>query len=65
MFENGVLKPEGPVDLPEGARGIAHIRTTIDAGKDDAGERSAWAKAQEAALAGAWDDDEDAVYDNM
>ena len=26
VYENGVLRPEGPVDFPEGARGIAHIR---------------------------------------
>jgi len=26
IYENGVLRPEGPVDFPEGARGIAHIR---------------------------------------
>jgi predicted DNA-binding antitoxin AbrB/MazE fold protein len=26
VYEQGVLKPEGHVDLPEGARGIAHIR---------------------------------------
>ncbi|MEK6701785.1 MAG: antitoxin family protein [Planctomycetota bacterium] len=26
VFENGVLRPDGPVDLPEGARGVAHIR---------------------------------------
>jgi len=26
VYEHGVLKPEGRVDLPEGARGIAHIR---------------------------------------
>lgn len=28
VYEHGVLKPEGQVDLPEGARGIAHIRET-------------------------------------
>ncbi len=28
VFENGVLRPEGPVDFPEGARGVAHIRET-------------------------------------
>jgi hypothetical protein len=26
VYEHGVLKPEGRVDLPEGARGIAHVR---------------------------------------
>jgi predicted DNA-binding antitoxin AbrB/MazE fold protein len=26
VYEKGVLKPEGHVDLPEGARGIAHVR---------------------------------------
>ena len=28
IYENGVLKPEGAVDLPEGTRGIARIRET-------------------------------------
>lgn len=28
VYEHGVLKPEGHIDLPEGARGIAHIRET-------------------------------------
>ena len=28
VYENGVLKPEGAVDLPDGARGIAHVRDT-------------------------------------
>jgi hypothetical protein len=26
IYENGVLRPDEPVNLPEGARGIAHIR---------------------------------------
>ena len=26
IYEDGVLKPEGKVDLPAGARGVAHIR---------------------------------------
>jgi predicted DNA-binding antitoxin AbrB/MazE fold protein len=26
VYEHGVLRPEGRLDLPEGARGIAHIR---------------------------------------
>lgn len=28
VFEQGVLKPEDAIDLPEGARGIARIRET-------------------------------------
>jgi hypothetical protein len=30
IYEDGVLKPEGRVDLPEGARGIAHIRESAN-----------------------------------
>ena len=26
VYENGVMKPEGAHDMPEGWRGIAHIR---------------------------------------
>lgn len=33
VYEEGVLKPEGHVDLPEGARGIAHIRETRSSSK--------------------------------
>jgi len=36
VFEDGVLRPEGPVDLPAGARGIAHIRLA------DNGSHAAW-----------------------
>ncbi len=32
IYEGGVLRPQGPVDLPEGTRGVAHIR------QSDAGE---------------------------
>lgn len=32
VFEDGVLRPEGPVDLPDGARGIAHIRLANNGG---------------------------------
>jgi predicted DNA-binding antitoxin AbrB/MazE fold protein len=40
IYENGVLKPEAPVDLPEGARGIAHIRDAgADSGVGDAPSR--------------------------
>ena len=31
IYENGVLKPEGAVDLPEGARGTARIRSSDQA----------------------------------
>lgn len=30
VYEGGMLKPEGRVDLPDGARGIAHIRGLSD-----------------------------------
>ena len=28
IYENGVLKPVSAVDLPEGTRGVARVRTT-------------------------------------
>lgn len=64
VYENGVLRPEEPVNLPEGTRGTAHIRTDPPAlaTPEDSG---AWLKAQESAFARAWDDDEDAVYDTL
>jgi predicted DNA-binding antitoxin AbrB/MazE fold protein len=36
VYEDGVLKPEGPLDLPEGTRGVARIRP------DEPGDRSFW-----------------------
>ncbi|HMN41669.1 MAG TPA: antitoxin family protein [Phycisphaerales bacterium] len=33
VYENGVLRPEGPVDFPEGGRGIAHIREVAGPGR--------------------------------
>ena len=40
VYENGVLKPEGPVDFPEGTRGIAHIRELPVAPDDKARRRA-------------------------
>jgi predicted DNA-binding antitoxin AbrB/MazE fold protein len=40
VYEQGVLRPEGHVDLPEGARGIAHIR------EQDATHRSSKSRRQ-------------------
>lgn len=31
VYEDGVLKPQSAVDLPEGARGIAHLRPSESA----------------------------------
>ncbi|MGH7132537.1 MAG: antitoxin family protein [Phycisphaerales bacterium] len=38
IYEGGVLKPEGAVDLPEGARGIARVRA--DAWNAEIGRRA-------------------------
>ena len=37
VYEHGVLRPEARVDLPEGARGIAHIRETGDSRSSESG----------------------------
>lgn len=65
VYENGVLRPEEPVNLPEGARGVAHIRTTTDAPTPLDEDSRDWHKAQESAFSEAWDNDDDAVYDTM
>jgi predicted DNA-binding antitoxin AbrB/MazE fold protein len=70
VYENGVLRPEEPVNLPEGARGIARIRAAeprsstprVHPRSDDS---TAWLKAQESVFAAVWDNDEDAVYDQL
>lgn len=45
VYEHGVLRPEGPVDFPEGARGIANIREApplpLPARSDNGGRRAA------------------------
>lgn len=40
IYEHGVLKPEGQLDLPEGARGIAHIREGAAQGLSGARRRA-------------------------
>jgi predicted DNA-binding antitoxin AbrB/MazE fold protein len=65
VFENGVLRPEEPVNLPEGTRGVAHIRASDPGSVPQSEDSGAWLKAQEASFARAWDDDADAVYDRM
>jgi predicted DNA-binding antitoxin AbrB/MazE fold protein len=41
VFENGVLRPEGPIDFPEGTRGIAHIREPADTTRPSKAKRHA------------------------
>lgn len=65
IYENGVLRPEEPVNLAEGTRGIAHIRTSVPASAPGDHESGAWHKAQEAPFNAAWDNDEDSIYDTM
>lgn len=36
VYEDGVLKPEVPVNMPEGTRGIARVRTV------EPGDKSFW-----------------------
>ena len=65
VYENGVFKPDEPVNLPDGTRGIAHIRTNGAGAESRASDTDAWRKAQKATLAQAWDNDENTVYDRM
>jgi len=39
VYENGVLRPDEPVDLPEGARGVARIFETHDPTRRDSETR--------------------------
>lgn len=61
VVENGVLRPDQQLSLPDGARGVAHIRTS-DA---ESAERFAWLKAQEQHFGTIWDNDDDAAYDQL
>ncbi len=42
VYESGVLRPQGHVDLPEGSRGIASIKgATISTGSGETARRGA------------------------
>ena len=52
--------------LPEALRGLPPQEVILICHSDDtASEDQAWLKAQEASFAKAWDNDEDAVYDEI
>lgn len=40
IYTHGVLKPESRLDLPEGARGIAHIREVATSTEQNARRRA-------------------------
>jgi hypothetical protein len=52
--------------LPEALRGLPPQEVILICQTDDsASDDQAWLKAQEESFAKAWDNDEDAVYDEM
>jgi hypothetical protein len=55
------------VILPENLRGIdpCDVFIVFQNGRKDDPERSDWMKAQEASFVKVWDNDEDAVYDEL
>ena len=51
--------------LPENLRGLPPQEVIIYEADEGTLETQAWLKAQEASFANAWDNDEDAVYDQL
>jgi predicted DNA-binding antitoxin AbrB/MazE fold protein len=57
IYENGRLVLSHPLSLPE----KSHVRVTIESDL----EREAWLKLSEEALAKAWDNDADDVFNEL
>ena len=55
------------VVIPDDVRGLppGEVIVVFENGVDRGGERQAWTRIQEAALAKAWTNDEDSVYDTL
>ena len=53
------------IHIPESAQGIPPGNVIILFEEDEPHGDAGWLKAQEQALANAWDDKEDSVYDNL
>ena len=63
VYESGVLKLPTALPLPE----QTHVLVTIETPPDEAGDcdRAAWLNLSQAALANAWDDPADEVFDAL
>jgi predicted DNA-binding antitoxin AbrB/MazE fold protein len=60
IFENGVLRPLSPLDLPEHTR----VRVlVVDDTSDDA--RAAWLEQSERSLTSVWDNPKDDVFNDL
>ena len=57
IYEDGVLKPSGPIALPNGS----HVKVTIDTDT----ERAAWLQASQDTLLKTWDNDADDVFNEL
>ena len=53
------------IHIPETAQGIPPCNVIVLFEKDESAADLDWLKLQEQTLAKAWDDKEDAVYDNL
>jgi predicted DNA-binding antitoxin AbrB/MazE fold protein len=60
VYENGLLRLANPLPLPNHARVTVTVQTP-----DDDGERLAWLKLSEAALAKTWDNPADDVFNAL
>ncbi len=63
IYENGMLKLSGPLPLREKAQVVVTIHSKPLSGEDK--ERRAWLKASEEALARAWDNSADDVFNEL
>jgi hypothetical protein len=53
------------IHIPEDAKGIPPCNVIVLFEQEEPAEDIGWLKIQEQALAKAWDDEEDAVYDQL
>lgn len=63
VYEDGVLKLEAPLPLPEKSPVMVTIQSELAVSED--AERTFWLKASETALKKTWDNPEDDVFNEL
>lgn len=63
IYENGIIRPLQPLDLPDQAYVRVSVEAVADGGAD--AERAAWLAQSERALTREWDNDPDDIYNEL
>jgi predicted DNA-binding antitoxin AbrB/MazE fold protein len=61
IYQNGVLKPQTPLNLPENVL----LLVTIQSQPEDDADRRAWLQLSQAALLKTWDNSDDDVFNEL